>query len=662
MPFRRWFVMVSCAAVFLALVGLRPAAVFAGAGFQPVSPEELKMTSEPLAPGAPAVILYRQVDRDDNGRTSHEDEYVRIKILTEEGRKYADVEIPFSKESDSVVGIHARTIKPDGSIVDFDGKVFEKPLVKARGLRVLAKTFTLPGVEVGSIIEYFYTDDLSELYIYDSHWILSEELFTRNARFSLKPYKSDYVPVNLRWSWQGLPAGEAPKEGPDHVIRMDASNIPAFQVEDHMPPENEMKVRVDFIYDEELPERDADAFWRKVGKKRNGQLESFVGKRKAMEEAVAQIVSPSDPPAVKLRKIYDRVQQIRNTSYEVQKTEQEAKRGKEKAAENVEEVWKRGYGDGVQLTWLYLALVRAAGFEAYGCWVSGRSQYFFTPKTMQSGKLDANVVLVKVDGKDVYFDPGAEFTPYGMLTWAETGTPGLRLDKDGGTWIQTSLPASGESSVERVANLKLSDTGDLEGKLTVTFTGLQAMYQRLGVRHADDTERKKFLEDQMKQQIPSAAEADLTNKPDWNSSETPLVAEFDLKIQGWASSAGRRAVFPVGLFSEVEKHMFEHANRVQPIYFDYPYQKVDDVTVELPLGWQVGSVPPPESTDGHIVAYDLKIQNDRGVLHLNRKLRVDFMILDLKYYPALRSFFQSVRSGDEQQIVLQPGTTAASTN
>ena len=46
------------------------------------------MTSEPLAPGAPAIILYRQVDRDDNGRTSHEDDYIRIKILTEEGRKY----------------------------------------------------------------------------------------------------------------------------------------------------------------------------------------------------------------------------------------------------------------------------------------------------------------------------------------------------------------------------------------------------------------------------------------------------------------------------------------------------------------------------------------------------------------------------------------------
>lgn len=63
-------------------------------GFQPVSPDELKMTTEPLAPGAPAIILYRRVDRDDNGRTSHQDNYFRIKILTEEGRKQANIEIP----------------------------------------------------------------------------------------------------------------------------------------------------------------------------------------------------------------------------------------------------------------------------------------------------------------------------------------------------------------------------------------------------------------------------------------------------------------------------------------------------------------------------------------------------------------------------------------
>ncbi len=43
----------------------------ASVGFQSVNSSELQMTSEPLAPGASAIILYRELDRDDMGRGSH---------------------------------------------------------------------------------------------------------------------------------------------------------------------------------------------------------------------------------------------------------------------------------------------------------------------------------------------------------------------------------------------------------------------------------------------------------------------------------------------------------------------------------------------------------------------------------------------------------------
>ena len=633
----------------------------AGVGFQPVSQDELKMTSEPLAPGASAIILFQQVDRDDSGFTPHEDNYVRIKILTEEGRKYADVEIPFFKGNGDIVNMRGRTIKPDGSIVNFQGQAFEKELAKGRGVRYLAKTFTLPDVQVGGIIEYFYTVDLKEHYIFDSHWILSNELFTKKAQFSLRRYQSNYVPYSLRWSWQGLPPGATPpKEGPDHVIRLEVTDVPAFQAEDYMPPANELKSRVDFIYEEGNPEKDQASFWKRVGKRRNDQLESFVGKQKAMEQAVAQIVSPNDPQDVKLRKIYNRVQNIRNTSYELQKTEKEVKREKEKPAENVEEVWKRGYGNGVQLTWLFLGLARAAGFEAYGCWVSGRREYFFTPVTMQSAKLNSNVVLVKLNGKDLYFDPGGAFTPYGMLTWEETGVTGLRLDKDGGTWIHTTLPQASESRIERVAKLTLSDTGDLEGKLTVTYVGLEAMYHRLDARHADEVARKKYLEERATSQIAGASQAELTNQPDWSSSETPLVAEFNLKIPGWAANAGKKVMIPAAIFTAGEKGVFEHANRVHPIYFEYPHEKTDDITVELPPGWQVSSVPSPRNQDGHVMMYAMKVEQLPGALHLTRTLSIDVLLLEQKYYTALRNFFQVVRTNDGEQIVLQPGEIHAS--
>src|SRR4029077_15636889 len=120
-----------------------------GDEWKPVTPEELKMTSLPEAPGAPAVILYREVNRDD-GRTPHEDNYVRVKALTDEGRKYANVEIPFFKESGNVHNVQGRSVRPSGSVVPFDGKVVDQTIVKAKGVKYLAKTFTLPDVQVGS--------------------------------------------------------------------------------------------------------------------------------------------------------------------------------------------------------------------------------------------------------------------------------------------------------------------------------------------------------------------------------------------------------------------------------------------------------------------------------------------------------------------------------
>jgi hypothetical protein len=138
---------------------------------------------------------------------------------------------------------------------------------------------------------------------------------------------------------------------------------------------------------------------------------------------------------------------------------------------------------------------------------------------MDPSKLNTNVVLVKLNGQDMFCDPGAAFSPMGLLPWYETGVQGLRLDKDGGTWIQTSLTASSASRTERKAELTLFNSGDLEGKLTISFTGLEAMQRREEERNEDETDRKKFLEDQAKEYVPAAIEVELSNKPDRNGSE-----------------------------------------------------------------------------------------------------------------------------------------------
>jgi hypothetical protein len=636
-----------------------PAVARAGDEWQPIDPAELKMTSEPLAPGAPAIYLYRQVDRDDSKSDTTEHNYLRIKILTEEGRRYGNIEIPFSKEDVHVTAIRARTIHPDGSVVYFQGKVYENTIVKSKTWKYLAKTFSMPDVTVGSIVEYHFNYDYQQYEIYNSRWILSEELFTKHAKFTLKPYERENV--YLQWFWPaGLPRGTpSPAQGPDHVVRLESSDIPAFETEEFMPPENELKFRVDFIYREGAPETNPDKFWANYGKKQNGRVEDFVNKRKAMEQAVNQIVSPGDPPMAKLQKIYARCQQVRNASFEERKTEEELKREKLKFPSNVEELWKNQYGSGWDITWLFLALARAAGFDASACIVSARNEYFFRKERMNTGQLNANVVLVKVDGKDMYFDPGGQFTPFGLLSWMETGVAGLKLDKDGGKWITTTLPDSDASRTERTADLKLLEDGSLEGKLTITWTGLEGMWRRTEQRNEDDTSRKKFLEDEVKGSIPLGSEVELTQQPDWKSSDNAMTAEFSLKVPGFASLAGRKVLLPVGLFSESEKHMFEHSDRIYSIYFQFPFKKIDNLTIALPPVWKPGTLPKPVDEDAQAADYKLSVEDKKGAMHIHRELRVDVLLAPKEAYPALRGFYQLARNHDDQQIVLQPTSVSA---
>ncbi|HYM33833.1 MAG TPA: hypothetical protein VET48_00485, partial [Steroidobacteraceae bacterium] len=273
--------------------------------------------------------------------------------------------------------------------------------------------------------------------------------------------------------------------------------------------------------------------------------------------------------------------------------------------------------------------------------------------------LNSNVVLVKLDGKDLYVDPGTPATPFGLLPWIETGVQGLRLDKNGGAWVTMPLPPPSESRIVRKANFRMQPSGTLDGKVTVTYTGLEAHWRRLEERNEDEAHRKQFLENEIEYDIPTGIDVTLTNKPDWNSSDPAMIVEYDVKVPGWAAVAGQRALMPVGLFGKREKHTFEHANRTHPLYFNFPYKSEDDIVIDLPTGWQVSSVPQPHSEDKKVLQYGIAAEEKNGALHLKRDLTVNLLLLDKKFYSQLRDFFQAVRTDDEEQIVLGPGKAQA---
>jgi hypothetical protein len=619
-----------------------------GEDWLPISAEELSMRSAPKAPNAPAIYLYRQVDRDDNDPS--ESTYERVKILTEEGRDNANIEIPYLKGSENIRSIRARTIRPDGSIVNFDGEIFDKSLVKVNGTRYSAKTFTLPNVEIGSIIEYRYRHEFAPNLVYDSQWILSQTLFTQNAQFSLKRYPG-FV---LRYAWpNGIPPGSMPPKVVSERIRMEAHDLPAFVTEEFMPPEDELKYRIDFVYDsgDLAHEKDSTSYWKAFSKNAYKNVARFLDRPRALSDALAQVVGAADPDTVKLQKIYERTQRIRNLTFERSRSEEEIKREGLKAAKNVEDLLNHGYGYGEEITWLFLGLVRAAGFDAHPVLVPTRNKRFFNPAMMNARNLNDNIVLVMVGGQAKYFDPGARYTPCGLLPWYETAVSARRLDKDGGDWVTTMLPSSKENHIERRAQFTLSPSGALEGNVTVTFTGQEAMTRRLTENLEDDGDRKQYLEDDLKSAMPRSAEVQLTNHPDWDSSASSLEAQYSVRIDGWGTGAGSRLLLPAQVFTGRQKSMFLHSAREHPIYFSSPFEMSDDITIEVPKEWKVSSLPQARQVSEKGYGYSTSFEESGGKMHMQRSFRLDLTLVNVKYYGTLQSFFQNVRSADDESAV-----------
>jgi hypothetical protein len=259
---------------------------------------------------------------------------------------------------------------------------------------------------------------------------------------------------------------------------------------------------------------------------------------------------------------------------------------------------------------------------------------------------------VALEGKELFFDPGSLYAPYGQLPWNETAVSGRRLDADGGQWLTTAIPKSHDSRTLRKGTLQVDAQGTLSGKVTVTYSGEEALSRRLQERGEDETDRKKYLEDQIKYDMPSGADVELVNKPDWESSSDELTAEYTLRLQGWAAAAGQRALFPVALFGAPEKGAFLHQTREHPLYFRYARQEDDDITVELAPGWKVASVPAAQTLEQTACGYSMVSTQEGGALHLKRSLRLDMLLVSKKYYSAIQLFYDGVRTGDEQQAIL----------
>ena len=695
---------------FLLAIGSFPVVAFAQ--FSAVPKEELSMTSDPKAPGAAAVYLDREETEDDPH--AFRTVYARIKVLTESGKSAAVVRIDFPTtfvynavgnnygssggfstvvggfsgtlslpsmaqngedqpwDTDTYVGkveigaLEGRVTHADGTVVPLAGKTSEL-LKVTKGPRGSETMFTMPDVEVGSVIEYRYQVRYDR-YLTAPGWDLQKQYFIHKEHFVFHPSRQ-FLPQDVTGEGVGdsqlkdshenvltdirfrpvLPAGKILTKDAMGNYVLDLSDIPPIPQEPFAPPLNSEAYRVDFFY---TYTPDVKDYWQKQMGFWTKAVNQYTSSTQALQNAVRELVSPSDPPIEKARKLYEAVQKIENldsTPDGAPLTGSEyIPRGK------VDSVLLNKKGSSNQIAFLYLALVRTAGISARPERIASRSLHVFSAQYMDNVQLDTVLVALKIDGKEVVIDPGTRMAPFETLHWAHAGAGGVAMNASNkAEIIVTPLQKNTDNSTLHVGTLNLSPQGAVSGSVKVAFIGQRAIELRqLALKSGPETVKAE-INKIIAQEVPAGIQASVDHVAYLDDPSRQLLAVIPVS-GSFSRNADGRIVLPRMFFEAQEKNPFpEESSRELPIDMRYPAQEQEQITYVLPAGFSLERTPPDADVKWQEnAAFQLRTKVQGSSVTGARILARGFTLLDARDYEGLRDFYQKVISADQQPLVL----------
>jgi hypothetical protein len=362
-PFYPLLGLAVCLACLLTLAAPSFAAPL-GDDWKPVDPGELALKSPTVEKDADAEALFWEVKIDDNPDGdlifNH---YLRVKVFTDRGREsQSRIDLPFGRLYGGEVKISdiaARTIKSDGSIVELNKKdIFERTIVKASGLKMKAKSFAMPAVEPGCIIEYRWREVRVRQ---DAHYLrlqFQRDIPVQRVEYLVKPFPYEGLSFqSIMLHGKTTPWTKA-KNGFYSTVMTD---VPAMPDEARMPPEDQVKMWMLVFYAPGDNRPDPQKYWSDLGKRFYDDTKSLMKPNDEVKKTAASLIADAKADDEKLAKLFEFCRtKIKNVSDDASGLTPE-ERAKAKDNKTPSDTLKRGIGSALDIDLLFAALATASG-------------------------------------------------------------------------------------------------------------------------------------------------------------------------------------------------------------------------------------------------------------------------------------------------------------
>lgn len=581
--------------------------------------------------------------------------HVVIKILKQQGLRYADVEIPLRKHEGRFESI--REVKASSFNLENGSKWETKMDVKNVFTENISKywdqkKFAIPNVRVGSVIEIKYT--LESPFIYNFR--------TWEFQTDIPKISSEYwatIPGNYKYNMRLK--GYFPLERnetevirdcftPGHGKKADCarykwglSNIPAFVEEDYMTAKTNFLSAIHF----ELLQVDrfdgtknkVTTEWKEVElelrqENRFGiqikRGDDIVGKQ------ITDIVVSETDPLQRARKIYDFIKYWYqwNEVYGIY-SEFGIKKAFEKKTGNV--------GD------INLSLVAALKYGKLNVEpmiLSTRSNGL--PTDLFPVISDFNYVIAKLDinGKTYLLDATDDFLPFGLLPERCLNGQGRALGEKESYWYPLVAEEKGKTIHE--LNLVLQENGTFKGTIQTTYFGYDAVDERKIIAgYASPEEYIRHLDDVHK--TFEISKGLVSNTEELSS---PLSVKLEVTIDG--DGAAQHILFNPYLLDRWKKNPFRSNERLYPVDFGVPKQEILLLSLDYPSTFELTEIPQkvglalPNGGGRYIV----DVKNEGNKLSVNSSLLIAKPIFTSEEYHYLKELFNHVVATQQNDLLI----------
>jgi hypothetical protein len=657
--------------LFLLCPGLLfPAAVFAGDDWRPVDPADLALKAPVVEKDADAEAIFWEVrlsdDVEGGGPRTVLRHYIRIKVFTERGREsQSKIDIPFLSNW-KIQDIAARTIKPDGSIVELKkDDVLERTIEKANGRKIKAKSFAMPGVEPGAIIEYRWKEVRNDQVANYIRLYFQRDVPVQLVKYYIKPLSLPGFEYGMRvQTFNGEPSPFVKEKDGFYSVSM--SKVVAFHEEPRMPPEDAVRPWMLLFYSKET-NLEVEKFWQDYGKRTYEANKSRMKVSDEVKTAAAAAIAGASTPEEKLEKLFEFCRsKIKNVNDDASGLTSED-RAKLKENKSPADTLKRGMGTGTDIDMLFASLAIASGFDARVVRLSDRSDTFFDKGFPDDYFIQAYDIAVKVGDQWRFYDPASTYVPLGMLRWQEEAQQALLSDPKQSIWLRTPLSPPEKSKVKRTAKLTLSDDGTLEGDAKIEYYGHMGVFRKEWDDEDSPAQREETLRDTVKKQM-STAEVSAIKVENVTDPLKPYVYNYHIRVPGYAQRTGKRLFLQPEFFQHGIAPLFSGSNRRYPVYFSYPWSEEDQVTIELPVGFSLDNADAPQPfSAGPVGDYKptIGVTKDGRTMVYKRNFffgGADTIVFPVETYAKLKGYFDAIHQADNHTVTLkQAAATAAAT-